>query len=182
MKGIIIYKSKYGSARQYAQWIGNDLNFPVVDAAVVNTEKIKEADVIIIGSSIYMGKALIKRWLRKNRGLLIGKQVFLFFVSGTPANKSSQLDKYASTSVPAGIRETAHLFFFPGKMLYRRLSWFDRLLLRMGAQLMKKNGDKNILKDYNELKREHVNELVGPVRAWMNRKNQPLEEPLAFPF
>ena len=29
MKGIIIYKGKYGATAQYAQWLGEELNFPV---------------------------------------------------------------------------------------------------------------------------------------------------------
>jgi menaquinone-dependent protoporphyrinogen IX oxidase len=183
VKGIVIYKSKYGSARQYAQWIGNDLNFPVVEASVANKERIKEADIVIVGSSIYMGKALIKRWLRRNLRLLAGKQLFIFLVSGTPLNKRFQLEKYASRSIPAAIRGVAHLFFFPGRMVYKRLSWLDRLLLQTGSMLVKKNGQKNIIIDYNELERENVNELVAMANVIINKKKEPLHEPVgSFPL
>jgi menaquinone-dependent protoporphyrinogen IX oxidase len=165
MAGLVIYKSKYGATRQYAQWIGNDLNFPVVEASEVDKEKLRKTDTVIIGSSIYIGKAIIRRWLRMNKNLLAGKKVYLFFVCGTPLNKHDQLKKYLADSVPAEIRKTGHFVFLPGKLEYKRLSWLDRFLLKAGARLNKKNGERSILQDYNEVNRERVNDLVLAVRG-----------------
>jgi len=179
MKGLVIYKSKYGATRQYAQWIGADLNFPVVDSTEVDKEKLKAADVVIIGSSIYLGKAIIRRWLLVNKNLLVGKKVFLFLVCGTPADKHDQLKKYLIDSVPAEIRRTGHFVFLPGKMEYKRLSWLDRILLQGGARLMKKNGQKSILEDYNEVSSERIKDLVSAVKRLLakheKRSRRPLE-------
>jgi menaquinone-dependent protoporphyrinogen IX oxidase len=177
MKGIVVYKSKYGATRQYAQWIANDLNFPAVDVAVLDKEKLQSADIVVIGSSVYIGKAIIRRWLRINKKLLAGKQVFLFLVCGTPVNKRDQLEKYLADSVPAEIRNTGHFFFLPGKMEYKQLSWLDRFLLQSGARLMKKDGEKNILQDYNEVARKNVNDLVAAVQHVMISHNGKSQEP-----
>lgn len=177
MKGLIIYKSKYGATRQYAHWIGNDLNFAVVDVRKVMIERLKQSEVIIIGSSIYMGKALIRRWLRAHKRILHDKLVFIFLVSGTPAAKTVQLEKYMLASVPAELRNNTHTFFFPGKIIYKKLSWPDRFLLNMGARLMKKDGEKNILADYDEVKRDNINELVATVKNEIAKQTSALQEP-----
>ena len=31
MKGIVLYKSKYGNTKQYAKWIADDLKFEIRD-------------------------------------------------------------------------------------------------------------------------------------------------------
>ena len=183
MKGIVIYKSNYGATRQYAQWIGNDLNFAVVSASVVNTQRVKDADMVVIGSSIYMGKALIKGWLRRNKQLLAGKIIFIFLVSGTPVDHRNELEKYTSASIPASIRENIHLFFLPGKMIYQQLSWLHRITLQLGARLLAKNGQRNILQDYNEVRRNNITELVAAANAVILRgQEQPREPKGTRPF
>ena len=32
MKGLVIYKGKYGATEQYAMWIGQELQMPVVSS------------------------------------------------------------------------------------------------------------------------------------------------------
>jgi menaquinone-dependent protoporphyrinogen IX oxidase len=178
MKGLIIYKSKYGAVRQYAHWAGNDLNLPVIEMGAVTTDKIKQADFIIIGSSIYIGKSLNRKWLRKHKRILAEKELFLFFACGTPSNKTLQLEKYLEASVPVELRGKAHTFFLPGRMIVNRLSRFDRFILKMGARLMKKDGQHSILQDYNNLEREHINELVASVKqATGSRVAATLREP-----
>lgn len=44
MKGIIIYKGKYGATRQYANWLGSIFGLPVVEAGAETPEQLAEAD------------------------------------------------------------------------------------------------------------------------------------------
>ena len=44
---IVIYKSKYGATEKYAQWIGQDLDCPVVSADDFNKKDFEKYDNII---------------------------------------------------------------------------------------------------------------------------------------
>jgi menaquinone-dependent protoporphyrinogen IX oxidase len=66
MKGVIIYKSKYGSTRQYARWLSDELKLPARQPHEISSDFFANCDFIIIGSGVYIGKLLIKNWLRKH--------------------------------------------------------------------------------------------------------------------
>ena len=61
MKGVIVYKGKYGATRQYAEWLGAELKLAVQQAEDLTKEKLSLFDYIIMGSSVYVGKLLMKK-------------------------------------------------------------------------------------------------------------------------
>lgn len=44
MKGIILYKSKYGSTKKYAEWLALETNFDVCDVKKIKTENVEKYD------------------------------------------------------------------------------------------------------------------------------------------
>jgi menaquinone-dependent protoporphyrinogen IX oxidase len=66
MKGLVIYKGRYGATKQYAMWIGQELQLPVASADRFHTDELPKYDYFILGSSVYIGKLEIKDWLKKN--------------------------------------------------------------------------------------------------------------------
>ena len=164
MNPIVIYKSKYGAASQYAHWIGTQLNSTVIEADDVDLEKLSSYEPLIIGSSVYIGKMLIAKWLAKNAALLSGKKILLFVVCGTGKDKQEERMAYITKSVPSGIRENCQVFFLPGKMKVSALSFLDRSLLKMGARMAGKKAAEQMLRDYNDVKVEHISELFDAVK------------------
>ena len=53
MKGIVIYKSKYGSTKKYAEWISERTGFDCVEAGKVNAKRLADYDTVIFGGGIY---------------------------------------------------------------------------------------------------------------------------------
>ena len=95
MKGLVIYKGKYGATKQYAMWVGQELHLPVASADRFPRRELPKYDYIIIGSSVYIGKLEIRKWVRKNFAVLTTKKTFLFQVAASPAD---QKEKRESTS------------------------------------------------------------------------------------
>ena len=50
MKGVIVYKGKYGATRQYAEMLSKELNLPAF-APVATSEQLMDADYVLIGSA-----------------------------------------------------------------------------------------------------------------------------------
>ena len=48
MKTLVIYKSKYGSTKQYAEWIAEELDCEAVDAKSVKPLDLEKYDIVPI--------------------------------------------------------------------------------------------------------------------------------------
>ena len=53
MNAIVIYKTKYGSTKTYAEWIAEELCCEAVDAKSVKIEDLLKYDTIIYGGGLY---------------------------------------------------------------------------------------------------------------------------------
>ncbi len=67
MKGLVIYSSKYGSTQQYADYISLALSIPIENAGNIHASGLASYDYLVIGSPVYIGKLLIKKWLKAGK-------------------------------------------------------------------------------------------------------------------
>jgi len=169
MKGIIVYKGKYGATWQYAEWAGKDLNMPVLMSENCSEEMVQGCDFLVVGTSVYIGSLVIKQWLHDNIKSIGQKPVFLFTVCGTPADEKHKLEGYIQSSVPKEIIDQCTCFFLPGRLAYKKLSRMDKFLLRLGALLpSNRNKHKTIMEDYDSVKQENLVPLLTAVRTHLN--------------
>ena len=169
MKGLVIYKGKYGATKQYAMWIGQELRLPVASADRFPVDELLKYDYFILGSSVYSGKLEIKDWLKKNFDLLQNKKVFFFQVAASPIGQIEKRESYNKASLPATILEKIRFYYLPGRMIMRNLSAWDRFMLKMGARLTKDPVEKEkMLTDFNHVKKENIIPLVKSVRDFTN--------------
>ncbi len=167
MKSLIIFKGKYGATAQYARWLGEELNFPVHKSDDNIDLKSTAAELFVIGTSIYIGKLQITPWLKNNLVSLRNARIFLFLVSGTPANESEKLDTAIRNGVPEELQKNMTVFYLPGRLRISNLSWKDRFMLKMGASLTKDpQVKKAMLTDYDHVKKENLAPLLQNVRAY----------------
>jgi len=98
----------------------------------------------------------------------------LFQVAASPVTDKEKRESYNAQSVPAPIKVKP--FFFPGRMIMRNLSRFDRFMLKMGARLAKKPADKvRMLTDFDEVKKENILPLIYAVKTFAS-KYEPKKE------
>jgi menaquinone-dependent protoporphyrinogen IX oxidase len=165
MNGIIIYKGKYGATEQYAHWLAEELQLPDINAEQLSSVKLRDYDVLLVGTSVYIGKLQIAGWLKNNLPLIRNKKIFLFLVAATPPGEKEKLDAYIRTGVPAELRANCEVFYLPGKMIMKNLSWTDRFMLKMGARLAKDPVDrKNMLTDFDHVRKDNLADLITAVK------------------
>jgi len=163
MKGVILYHGKYGATLQYAEWLSEALHLPVRTADQVTEKTLAEADYLVMGTSVYLGKFTLRDWLQKHTAVLSGKKLFLFVVSGTDAYPAKQ-DEYLSKNVPDALRPQLVVYHLPGRLRYQKLSWTDKLLCRMGALLTRDPQEKTSIRtEYNRVKKERLLPLLEAV-------------------
>jgi menaquinone-dependent protoporphyrinogen IX oxidase len=171
MKGIVIHKGKYGATRQYAEILGSTAYLPVVTADNIHSGNLSNYDFVVLGSSVYMGKLQIVKWLKENMNALIGRKLFFFIVCGTMPNEKEKLDLIIRQNIPPELKAYSEIFFLRGRMIKAKLSRVDRFLLRMGAFFTRNPTDRrNMLTDFDEVKIENILPLQNAIAAFVKKR------------
>ena len=167
MKGIIIYKGKYGATRQYADWAGRELRLPLFEPVNAGREKLAQCDFVVIASSVYMGKLLIANWMKQHINLLQTKKIFLLVVCATPSSEKEKQAKIIKDNVPDLLLDQCDIFFLPGRLIIKKLSMMDRIFLKIGSMLEKDPVKKKAMQqDIDAVKPEHIHRLLNAVGAF----------------
>jgi menaquinone-dependent protoporphyrinogen IX oxidase len=161
MNSIVIYSSKYGATRQYAEWIGKALQLSVFEAEETDGREIIQADTVLIGTSVYIGKLRIRKWLKKNATILKNKRIILFVVCGTPAEEKEKWLPYVRQSVPEKLIDKCTVHVLPGRMWFAKASFLDKLLLRLNASTTSDREIKEMmLKGYDKVERKNIQPIL----------------------
>jgi len=115
MNGLVLYKSKYGATRQYADWIGSDLKLPVIDPERMDDKLLTACAFLLIGASVYNGELLLKDWLNNNQQRLSDKRLFLFIVCA-PSRDVGSHHQVIIDNIPRSIWTAADIVFLPGRL------------------------------------------------------------------
>lgn len=84
MKGILLYKSRYGATEKYARWISEETGFDCVGTQGAKASVLQDYDVIILGGGIYASDIADLSFLKKNIEALKEKQIIVFSVGASP--------------------------------------------------------------------------------------------------
>ncbi len=75
---VVIFESKYGSTKRYAEWIAEALFCPVFERKTFKPQNFANYKVIIYGGGLYAGGVNGIRLITQNRNILSDKKVILF--------------------------------------------------------------------------------------------------------
>ena len=161
MHGIIIYKSRYGSTRQYAEWLRDAVGFALVDVEHAPND-LRAYDTVVIGASIMAGRLRLGKWIVRHWPELRDKTVYLMMVNIT--DDPARLATYVPTSVPDEIARALKVFPVPGRYQPSRMQFLDRTLINVVAGMTKDEAAKQELTtERDEVKRECLEPLVQAI-------------------
>jgi len=161
MKGLIVYKGKYGATAQYASWISEALDLPKLDLNTQVVDSLAGYDFIIAGSPVYAGRLLIKEWLHLNQQVLQTKKIFLFVICASAYEDTTQQLNIIKNNIPYNLIQVMETFFLPGRVIINKLSWLDRVIVKLGAILEKDPAKKQLMRrGFDAVNRTKVNTLI----------------------
>lgn len=132
MKGIIIYGSKYGTAKQYAIELSKRINIKAFRYEEI--KDISEYDTIIYLGGLYAGGVLGLSNTMKLLSANSGQRIIIATVGlSDPNNKSNTDNIKASMSkqVPQNIYNKADIFHLRGGIDYKNLNFKDKILMKL---------------------------------------------------
>lgn len=123
MNAIVIYKSKYGSTKAYAEWIAEALGCTAVEAKGVKAADLAGYDTIIYGGGLYAEMIAGVSLITKNFDALKEKKLVVFTTGLTPLDCRDYYDKMVvEKNFKPHMMEKIKVFNFLGKMIIEELS------------------------------------------------------------
>lgn len=126
---VVLYQSKYGATKKYADWLSQDLACDAVKIKETGIAAIRQYDTVIFGGGIYAGGIAGISFLKRHYDKLKGKQMIVFAVGASPYDEKSMAAlrarhfKGALSEIPC--------FYCRGAWNETLMSWKDRILCGM---------------------------------------------------
>lgn len=137
MRTIVVYKSKYGSTKQYAEWIAEELSCDAVDEKNVKIDDLEKYDTIIYGGGLYAEVINGVILLTKNMDKLEGKKLIVYSTGITPLKYREYYDKLViEKNFKPEMLEKIKVYNFLGKMILDELTIVHRTALKTLKKIM----------------------------------------------
>lgn len=133
MRTIVVYRSKYGYTKKYAEWLAESLGCDIKENA--SFADIASYDAVIYGGGIYAGRINGAKLITKNLSRLSGKKLVLFAV-GSSVGRPQELEEFWTKALEETVREKIPYFYLRGGFDYSRLGNVDRLMMNMLKKML----------------------------------------------
>ena len=127
----VIYKSKYGSTKKYAEWVAGELAADIFDYKKVDGEKISGYDMVIFGGGLYAGSINGISLITKNFEALKDKNLVVFTVGLTSTNDKDIFKPIVEKNFTEEMRKKIQFFHFRGGIGYKGLSFMHKAMMAM---------------------------------------------------
>lgn len=137
MSTVVVYKSKYGSTKTYAEWIAEDLGCEAIDAKNVKIDDLLKYDTIIYGGGLYAEIINGVILLTKNMNKLEGKKLIVYTTAITPLKYREYYDEMViKKNFSDDIKDKFKVYNFMGKMIIDELTLVHRTALKTLKKIM----------------------------------------------
>ena len=160
IKVLIAYQSKYGSTKQYAEWIQQDTEGDLVNIENDDKPDLARYDIMIIGGSVRTGNIVIAPFIKEHWSAIKDKKIILFTTSGTPP-QHPKIQSIYEKSLPEEIRKEIKYFPLHGRISGKDLTLFDQFLIMIGKVMEQDETlKKDMGKDFDGVHRENLLPLL----------------------
>lgn len=173
MKSVVIYKSKSGFVKKYAEWIAKELSADIFESSKISNDKLADYDTIIYGGGLYaVGINGIKR-IKKNISILKNKKVIVFATGASPS-RAEIIDEVRNKNFTLEQQKYIQFFYLRGGYDNSKVKPFDKLLmLLLKWQLKSKDqltaDEKGMLNAYAQpvdfTRKKNIEEIIHYVKV-----------------
>lgn len=163
MKEVIIYESKNGATRQYAEWLSKATGFPCLPASKAG--RLEGSSTIILGSCVRMYAPAMGSWIKKRWPSLAGKRIALFTVAGAAADDPKR-QEWVDAALGTEISSKLPHFPLGGRMNFKTMRWIDRTLMGMAIKMTAKKNPAEaeaMAREFDDVDESQL----GPILAWL---------------
>ncbi len=128
-KIVVVYKSKYGHTKKYAEWLSEELNCHLYDASQTTTDMLLKYDTVIYGGGLYASGILGVNLITKNFDKLINKNIIIFTVGLADPNIKSQFNGILNKNFTDEMQKYISVFHLRGGINYKQLGFVHKAMM-----------------------------------------------------
>lgn len=145
MKAVVIYYSKTGFNKRYAQWISQELGCEAVPYADREKVDLKSCDIIIFGGGFHAGKISGIKWLKGMLPYINGKRIVVFGTGAMPPD-APDVEKAMKANFTEEEYRQIKTFYLWGGLNYEKMNLGDKLMMAVFRKVLKIQGQEEQLK------------------------------------
>ena len=170
MKILLIYKSKTGFTKKYADWICKEINCRLESIKNIKKIDFSQYDLVIYGSRIHAGRI---DGLNKIKKLNLDKKLIIFATGATPKETPSITEVWNSNLTEEELKNIKH-FYIPAGLNYEKMGFLDKMMMKMASIMLEKKNNKSkedigmqnsIKKSYDISSKERIKPLIEYIKS-----------------
>ena len=128
-KGIIVYQSKYGATKKYAEWLQAMTDYHCVETSKITVNAVVQYETIILCGGIYASGISGLSFLKKNIDKLKSKKLVILCVGASPYDEGA-FAAIKEHNLTGDLRDIP-LFYGRGAWNESKMKFMDRTLCKM---------------------------------------------------
>jgi len=174
-KALVMYFSKYGSTKKYAEWISSELNGDIYNIKNIKQNTLKDYDTIILGTALYAGQLKGLDIIINNYEDIKNKKIVIFTCGLADYSKTENINaiqKRIANILPEEIMEKIKIYYLRGGIDYKKLNTMHKIMMWMLKKMMTSKGNektneesKEFLETYGKTidfaKKDNINEIIN---------------------
>ena len=175
MKVLIIYKSKTGFTKWYAEVIAKETEGNLIDFKDASAEIMSEYDVVVYGGGLYAGMINGYKKAKEMFEKSTAKRFIIFATGGTPNEATKEIDEVWNHNLSAEELKTIPHFYMQAGICYEKMSFSNRAIMKMMSKVLEKKKNKDsaeegfaqaIKSSYDITSGEYAKPLIKCVLEW----------------
>ncbi|MDD3751234.1 MAG: flavodoxin domain-containing protein [Bacteroidales bacterium] len=143
----IVYKSKYGSTKRYAQWIAEEAKADCFECSEIEAKKLMEYDTIIYGGGLYASGIAGISIITKNFEILKDKKMIVFTVGLASTDKDEVFLPIIEKNFSKEMRDNIKFFHLRGGIDYKKLGIIHKSMMAMLKKVISKKDSEELSDD-----------------------------------
>ena len=159
MKAIVIYCSKRGTTKKYAEWIAEDLGCKIVPVQNMDVSALGDFDIVIYGGWTRGGGIVDLDKIRKNYVKWdLDKKSLLVYSVGIARMSKPNMDQMREINMTKPIQDIP-LFILPGAYHKENISGVDKIIMKATKKILVSGGITKVSEELNKHLEEGLDEV-----------------------
>jgi len=141
----VVYKSRYGTTKQYAEWIAKALDAILLEASVVKPSQLASFDIVVYGGGLYAGGIDGVGLVTKNPC----KALVVFTVGLADPNTTDYSD-IQDKNFTQELRSKVKVFHLRGGIDYKKLGFVHKGMMSIMRKSILKKDEQEITAEDHE--------------------------------
>lgn len=168
-KIAVIYKSKTGFTKKYAEMIADEIDCTLIDYKEITVKIMSDFNIIVFGSRVHAGFIDGYKNIREMFLKSTAEKFVLFATGATPNEAEDDINEVWKNNLSADELNNIPHFYMQSGLCYEKMGFVDKTMMKMMSAILKNKKDKDdsekgfekaIASSYDISSKEYIEHLI----------------------